>query len=164
MGKAWFALAGLLLAGVALGVGVWFSWLLIRWYGVLIEHPEYAAVASPAQETLYCVSRTVPSLVCGAIAMCCALAALRSPVRWHWRLALVDFTMACLAVVLLMVSYWAAWGPMYYVTPLGGRYRPKADRQHGARADQPTTKTPKVPAASGPEATGRHHRKVSSAS
>ena len=118
--RSCFALAGLLLAGVAVGVGAWAMWMLIRYYRAIVEHPEFAYVAYPARVTLSCVWHTVPPLVCAAVAMCCALVALRSPVRWHWRLALAELAMACLAVVLLLIVYWAGWGPLYYVTPMGG--------------------------------------------
>jgi hypothetical protein len=119
-GAAWVLCVGFLLSAVALGFGAWFAWRVVAFYSLCTEDPEYLWVVQPARLTLWCVARTVPPLICAAISMLCAVIGLPSPVRWHGRLALAEFIMSCLAVILLLLCYWAAWGPVYYVTMPGG--------------------------------------------
>jgi len=111
---------GLLLSAIALGFGAWFTWRVVAFYSLCARDPEYLSVTDPAGLTLWCVARTVPPLVCAAISMICAVIGLPSPVRWHARLALSEFIMSCLAAILLLLCYWAAWGPLYYVTKPSG--------------------------------------------
>jgi len=87
---------------------------------MIAENPQVGYFSYPAEVTFNGVIYSVPPLTCAAVSMLCAVIALPSPVRWHSRLALIQFALSCLAVILLLFWYWAAWGPTYYVTPIGG--------------------------------------------
>lgn len=109
---------GLLLSMVAFGFGAWMTWNGIIDFSIIAEHPEAGYTDRPASVTYECVIRTVPPLTCAAISMLCAVIGLPSPVRWHSRLALIQFAISSLAVILLLFWYWAEWGPVYCVTPV----------------------------------------------
>ena len=115
-GVAWLLCVGFLLSAAGLGFGAWLTWKVIAFYSICVEHPEYIKVTDPAGQTLWCVARTIPALGCAAISMICAVIGLPSPVRWHARLALAQFAMGCLAVILMLLCYWAAWGPVCCAT------------------------------------------------
>ena len=114
-GAAWFLCVGFLLSEVALGFGAWFTWKVVAFFSLCTKHPEFLAVYRPGQQTLWCVVRTVPALICAVVSMMCAVIGLPSPVLWHTRLALTQFGMSCLGIILLLLCYWAAWGAVYYV-------------------------------------------------
>lgn len=119
-GTFWLLCASFLLAAIALGVGAWMAWRVAVFYAICVKSPEHVYVSDPVGQTSWFVTRAVPSLICAALSMICSVIALRSPAAWHVRLAISQFAMSCLAAILLLLCYWAAWGPVYYVTPPGG--------------------------------------------
>ena len=90
------------------------TWNGVIYFSIIAEHPEAAYTDRPASVTHECMIRTFPPLICAAISMLCAVIVLPSPVRWHSRLALLQFAISSIAVVLHLFWYWAAWGPVYY--------------------------------------------------